>query len=294
MSDSELSVPEAPSTDLAIFGDGSFEALQRISTMLVDSALVPETLRGEYKNGKLVPFDEKTVAANVFRVVEQALRWKLSPFAVCDCASIVRGKLQWEGKLIAAVLDAQLGIKLDYEFEGEGEKMKVVVSGTRPGDTEPKTVEGDVATWKTTGKGSPWIPTAYKRQLAYRGARDWARMWAPGPILGVVSDDEELEVVSDSRDATPADSNPFKKQAEPVDAELVEDPPERADGSKAGGANETEKEALDRRTETAAEAEPEPQEERDPRACEKHGIVCCLDCGQEELDLEQRKGRGRK
>lgn len=171
---------EPATTGLSIFDQGAFEQMGLIASKLSESSLIPQTLKGATK--------EETTA-NCFRVVEQAQRWGLSPFAVMDSASVVHGKLMWEGKLVHAALTASLGVRLRYDYEGEGDKRKVTVSGTIDGDT--LTIEGTVGDWKTTGKGSPWDNLANRDQmLAYRGARQWARRHAPEVILGVYSPDE--------------------------------------------------------------------------------------------------------
>jgi hypothetical protein len=50
------------------------------------------------------------IMANCFLVVNQAVRWNMDPFAVAQCVSVVHGKLCYEGKLIAAIIEAKLGI----------------------------------------------------------------------------------------------------------------------------------------------------------------------------------------
>ena len=186
-----MATTDARPTGLSIFDQGAFEQMGLIASKLAESSLIPQTLKGATK--------EET-AANCFRVVEQAQRWGLSPFAVMDSASVVHGKLMWEGKLIHAALTASLGVRLRYDYEGSGDARKVIVSGTIDGET--LTVEGTVGDWKTTGKGSPWDNLANRDQmLAYRGARQWARRHAPEVILGVYSPDE-FEA-SEIRNVTP-------------------------------------------------------------------------------------------
>lgn len=184
---------EGLSTGLSIFDSGAFESLYRVAGALAKSSLVPKTLQGT---------NEEQTAANCLRVVEQSARWQLSPFAVCDCASVVHGRLMWEGKLVAAVIEAQLGIRLSYTYSGSGEARKVVVSGKFSDEAEPRVIEGTVGQWKTRGNGSPWEnPDNHERQLAYRGAREWARRHAPAVMLGVYTPDEfDAE---DMRDVTP-------------------------------------------------------------------------------------------
>lgn len=164
---------------LNLFDSGAFEQMAVIASKMAESSLVPQTLRGK---------TEQETAANCFRVVEQAQRWKLSPFAVMDSASVVHGKLMWEGKLIAAAINSTLKTRLRYEYSGSGDGRTVVVSGELDGVSVD--VSGSVKDWKTTGNGSPWKPSQYDQMLAYRGAREWARRHSPEIILGVYAPDE--------------------------------------------------------------------------------------------------------
>lgn len=180
-----------------VFDTARFEHMQRIAMVMAESSMMPDSLqyvKGD--DGKPVELPFKRVVANCFMIVNQAERWKFDPFAVAQCASVVHGKLMWEGKLVSAVLDANLGVRLKYVFTGEKDstpqnrKLGVVVSGTIPGETEPRTIEGTVADWHK-GDKSPWAhPGAWKRQLRYMGAREWARAHAPAIMLGVIADDE--------------------------------------------------------------------------------------------------------
>lgn len=183
-----------------------FKYLWRMAEVIADSSLVPETLRTSgTRNGK-VDLPRERVLANCFLVVEQADRWDMSPFACISCASVVHGRLGWEGKLIAAVLEAKLGVRLDYRWDdGAGDSLRIVVSGTRPGETEPRTVTGTVAEWKTSGEGTPWTPKNFRKMLAYRGAREWGRLWAPSLMLGVLGDDEVAEIGYEARAAQARD-----------------------------------------------------------------------------------------
>ena len=187
-----------------LYDSAAFEHLQRIAMIMARSSLIPDALRKTVEldddgepvkdNGKnvmrwLAP-DE--VVANCFLVVEQASRWGSSPFAVAQCLSLVRGKLVYEGKLIAGILDAKLGVMLNYAYNDKtGDAFGVIVSGQLPGEAVPREVDGTVGAWKTLGNRSAWSnPTAHKRMLAYRGAREWARRHKPSILLGVYTDDE--------------------------------------------------------------------------------------------------------
>lgn len=182
---------------IPVLDTGKFEHMQRIATVMAETSMIPDSLRGITKGDKFIEFDRKVVIANCFRVVNQAVRWGMDPFAVSDCASIIHGKLMWEGKLVAAVIDAKLGIKLAYAFDDKpGQELGITVSGTLPGETTPRTISGRVKDWHK-GPKSPWgNEGAWRRQLRYMGNREWARAHAPAIMLGVYTDDELQEIAS--------------------------------------------------------------------------------------------------
>lgn len=168
--------------------------LWTLAERMADSSLVPESLRTEGKGTDKVDLPREKVVANVFAVVEQADRWNISPFALLACAAIVHGRLGFEGKVISSVLKSSFGIDLDYEWNGTGENMSITIRGKKPGSDKVLEVTGTVAEWKTTGNGSPWRPTTYAKMLAYRGAREFARVHEPSAILGVLADDEIQQI----------------------------------------------------------------------------------------------------
>ena len=186
-----------------------FGFLWDIADRIASSSLVPETLRTIGPSNSKTALPKEQVMANVFFVVEQADRWNISPFALLPCASVVHGRLGFEGKVIDAVLEGVYGIKLQYTWSGEGEDMTIVVSGTdRHGQTQH--IEGSVKEWKTTGNGSPWRLPTYKKMLAYRGAREWARIHKSVAMLGIVSEDElyDAELERRAHQATDVSSRP--------------------------------------------------------------------------------------
>lgn len=217
----EFAVVQSP---LAIFDTARFEQMTRIAQVMAECALIPESLQGVRKGSDFEMYPPKTILANCFLVVSYAERLGFDPFLVAQSCSVVRGRLMFEGKLIAAALDDKLGVTLRYEFgkwdpkaeacivgpEGEGEMLAVKVIGHLPATGEFVSVDGSVSAWKTTGDKSPWRPGAYKRMLRYRGAREWARAHQPAIMLGVYSDDEMEDLSEDfrARRAAPVQQQP--------------------------------------------------------------------------------------
>jgi hypothetical protein len=183
---------------LSLFDPKHYTTIADIANMMAATNTTPETLRGERKGQNFTPFAIEEVKANCFMVAEQAMRWGLSPFACAQHASIVRGKLMWEGKLVAAVLDQLTGVRLKYDYTGSGVNRKVTVSGKFADETEVREVTGLVKDWKT----AQWTETNYDQRLAYRGAREWSRRHAPSAMLGITTSDEELKKPA-ARDVTP-------------------------------------------------------------------------------------------
>lgn len=165
-----------------------FEQMQRAATALMHSSLLPESVRGK---------DPRECFSNLLVIFDYAERWDVPAVMLAQCVSIVHNKLMFEGKAIAAALETTLGVKLDYEWKGDvgTDGYSIRVWGVRPGETEPREITGTVGDWKTFEKdrrtvNPAWRGAASKMQLAYRGAREWARLWAPGTMLGVYGDDE--------------------------------------------------------------------------------------------------------
>lgn len=217
---------------IPVLDTARFEHMQRIANVMAHSNLVPDALCKTKVGNDMVALEPQEILSNCFLVVNQAVRWGMDPFAVAQCVSVVKGKLCYEGKLIAAVLETKLGVKLEYEFSGSGDNMKVVVGATVDGvplvDSKgrPKTIEGTVAEWKTTHTGSPWsAPGGRVRMLRYRGAREWSRVYESGTMLGVYSPDE-MEALSDDNRATRA--REVAPRLSPGDDEPPPPPPVRA------------------------------------------------------------------
>lgn len=149
------------------------EAMQ-LAEMMARGKMMPEHIRNP---------------GDALMVIEQAMRWQMSPYAVAQATFSIKGKLLFAGTLVAAAIEhsgAIIGL-MDYQFSGDGINRKVIVSATRKGEAAPKTIEvllKDAQTANEQWKKQP------DQMLAYHGARVWARRWTPGVMLGVYTPDE--------------------------------------------------------------------------------------------------------
>lgn len=202
--------------------------MNALATIQTGSAMVPQTMSDALKlaelmaTGNLVPNHLQKSPGNCLMVIEQALRWGMSPFAVAQSTSVIQGRLMFEGKLVAAAVHSSgiLAGRLSYAYKGEGEGRIIVVSGTMKGEPLPRTVEVSLREAKTANKMWQQQPD---QQLVYHGTRVWARRHAPEVMLGVYSPEEMSD--ASMRDITPSAPAP---QAQETAGAGSGTPPQRA------------------------------------------------------------------
>lgn len=161
----------------------------RLAEMMAKSRLLPQAVQNP---------------ADAFLVINQAMRWGMDPFAVAQEVSVIQGKLMHSGKIVAAAIQSSgvLRGRLHYDYSGSGDDRTVAVSGTLSGEAEPRAVTVRLGDAKTNNK--VWI-TQPDQQLAYHGARVWARRYAPEVMLGVWSPEEmETEEKTEPREVAGA------------------------------------------------------------------------------------------
>ena len=173
--------------------------------------------------GKLVPTHLQRSPGDCLMVIEQAMRWSMSPFVVAQCTSVIQGRLMFEGKLVAAALNSSgvLARRLDYEFSGEGATRKVTVRGTLRGEESARELSVELKDAKTTN--GMWTKQP-DQQLVYFATRAWARRYAPEVMLGVYAPEEFDEPAK----AAPFNGTTIEGAPEPAgDAQAAEAKPRR-------------------------------------------------------------------
>lgn len=189
--------------------------------------LVPQNMNDAMRlaemmaRGKLVPSHLQSSPGDCLMVIEQATRWGMSPFAVAQSTSVIQGKLMFEGKLVAAALHTSgaLATRLRYDYSGEGDARQITVSATLAGEPEPRSVVVRLKDAKTSNR--MWQVQS-DQQLAYHGARVWARRYAPEVMLGVYSPEEMEQPRREPPHAGPT----IEARAEPAsDIPALDEPP---------------------------------------------------------------------
>lgn len=162
------------------------------------------------------------------RIVLQAMKWQMDPFAVGDKTYFVNDMIAYEAQLIAAVIISRSGIvgRPRYTYTGEGAKMRCTVECTFKDGTTAAYESPEVGTIKV--KNSPLWQSDTQQQLGYYSIRAWARRHAPDIIMGVY-DREEAESMGpdNARDITPQKSAAEQRYVKDIEhtAESAEQTP---------------------------------------------------------------------
>ena len=145
--------------------------------MSVSGICIPKHLRGE--------------PGACLAICMQAVEWRMSPYAVANKSYAVNDRIAYESQLIHAVIEqrAPLVGRLRATYDGEGPTRRCIITGHIKGEAEPLVFTSSPFA-KITPKNSPLWQSKPDLQLFYNASRDWARMYFPDLILGVVSSDE--------------------------------------------------------------------------------------------------------
>lgn len=153
-----------------------FDQAMRFADVMAKSKMVPRHFQGKPEECLVI--------------IEQAMRWEMSPYAVIQCASMIHDRPMYEGKLVAAVVNARgpaygLQGRLHFDYTGANDTRKITVWGMLDGRREEvECIIRDVRTSNEQWKKQP------DQQLAYHGSRVWARRHMPELMLGVYSPEE--------------------------------------------------------------------------------------------------------
>lgn len=180
-------VPEAGPAKLiapAPRGRPDINDLEKIATMLAGSSFCPKHLQFVTK--------PEVQIRNVFLVVHQAALWGMDPFAVASESYVVGGKLAYQGKLIAGLINARAGLKerLRAKFTGKGDSLSCEVVGTF---AKEKTERSITLTYAQAATKNDMWKTDPEQKLYYSAVVKWARRHCPEIVLGITTfEDAEM------------------------------------------------------------------------------------------------------
>jgi len=173
-------------TAMSVFGNSDgFELAQRMAKMLASSQLVPAAFQGKI--------------ADCVIALEMAARIGASPMAVLQNMYIVHGKPAWSSQFLIACLNASGNFSpIRFRLDGEGDDYGAVAWAKDKADGEilegPRVTIGMAKAegWYTKN-GSKWV-TMPELMLRYRAATFFARLYAPEITMGIMTDNEVIDI----------------------------------------------------------------------------------------------------
>lgn len=208
-------------------------ALQAVSStggtsmaMMNDGALMDRMIRFAeiMATGKSTIPNELRNVGDCLAITMQAYAWGMMPQAVAQKCFFLNGRIGYEAQLVAAAINNSGSVKGNFHFEWygpwdrvvgkfeikKGEKGEYRVPGwkladeegigvrvwaTLRGEDKPRELELLLAQARVRNS-TQWADDP-KQQLAYLAQKKWARLYAPGVILGVYTQDELEPVEKD-------------------------------------------------------------------------------------------------
>ena len=191
---------------------------------LSSSTLVPTAYQGQQG------------LANSLIALEMAGRMRLSPLVVMQNLSIIHGRPSWSSSFLIATVNASGRFTpLRFVFDDPATPTSCYAAATDKASGEEligETITLEMAKregWSTKN-GSKWL-TMPGQMLRYRAASFWTRVYCPEVSLGLVTQEEAIDVepVSVSVEPAPAPvlaAGTFATAGDAVAAAVVEPEPE--------------------------------------------------------------------
>lgn len=197
----ELAVKTNTVSSLLMSPERMRNLIEFSEVMAAGRVMVPKHLHGQ--------------PADCLAIAMQATEWGMNPFTVAQKTHLVSGTLGYEAQLVIAVLQTTGAIRgrFRFEYEGEGPTLQCRAGAIPGGESEIVWSEW-LAFSMVKVKNSPLWTANPKQQMGYLQAKNWARLYAPGAILGVYSADE-LEERFIPEDQTPVPRGEVTATAEP-------------------------------------------------------------------------------
>jgi hypothetical protein len=194
----------------------------RSAELLASSSLLPDHLKGRwarrpgrvdgrYDAGEFELFPQDVRTANVLLVLNAARQFDVNPLSLINSSYIANGKLEFDGKIYAALANRMLSKRLNVRYEGAGDQRKAIVFGRIRGELQDRSVTvalRDARSLDRAGNTTRQWTKHPEQMLFYFLARTWVRRHLNDAIFGISAADdrpyEAYESIAESSD----DSDP--------------------------------------------------------------------------------------
>ena len=188
------SAQAASSEALQVFsGIAAFDAAQRMAKALCSSTLVPKDYQGQQG------------LANSLIALEIASRMRLSPLVVMQNMTPIHGRPTWSSKFLIATVNASGRFSpLRFVFDDKEKPTSCYAVATDKATGE--VLEGETITLELARKEGWWSrkdrqgnetskwQTMTGQMLRYRAAAWWANVYCPEIALGLMTQEEALDI----------------------------------------------------------------------------------------------------
>ena len=172
---------------------------------LAASPLLPEALRGRWTGGKnnkvWNAFDSDVIVANLLLVADAARLYRQNFRAFAGECFVIGGRLDYSGKMYAAIFNSSdFCIEpLDFELSGEGENRTCYVSGWAKGMDGRRGFKVPIILARKNDPAPEWHNNP-DQMLCYASARMWVRRFAFACTLGVTPPPDRMEQAMDIKE----------------------------------------------------------------------------------------------
>jgi len=184
----------APGEVLQVFsGIAAFDAAQRMARALCSSSLVPRDYQGQQG------------LANSLIALEIAARMRLSPLVVMQNMTPIHGRPTWSSKFLIATVNASgrfSPLRFVFDDKEKPSRCHAVATDKATGEV----LEGETITLELARKEGWWSrkdrngnetskwQTMTGQMLRYRAAAWWANVYCPEIALGLITQEEALDI----------------------------------------------------------------------------------------------------
>jgi hypothetical protein len=228
---SSSSALAAPGEVLQVFsGIAAFDAAQRMARALCSSTLVPRDYQGQQG------------LANSLIALEIAARMRLSPLVVMQNMTPIHGRPTWSSKFLIATVNASgrfSPLRFVFDDKEKPSRCHAVATDKATGEV----LEGETITLELARKEGWWSrkdrngnetskwQTMTGQMLRYRAAAWWANVYCPEIALGLITQEEALDIEAVAvREAEPAPAMEEAPAASPAPLVPAVASPAAADG----------------------------------------------------------------
>ena len=184
----------APTEVLQVFsGLAAFDAAQRMARALWSSTLVPKEFQGQQG------------LANSLIALEIAGRMRLSPLVVMQNMTPIHGRPTWSSKFLIATVNAS-GRFSPLRFVFDNPEAPTCCRAVATDKATAEVLEGETITLELARKEGWWSrkdrqgnetskwQTMTGQMLRYRAAAWWANVYCPEIALGLITQEEALDI----------------------------------------------------------------------------------------------------